>query len=335
MTIFILFAALLVLATTGWIGVALWRASARRTALCMLLLVLVGSAALYVHWSDWHWPQAETQADSSAVISRLARQLEREPDNVEGWLLLARSHAAIGQYPLAQRAFQRALRLEDGRNVEALVGLGELRVLQAEGEVDDRAARFFEQALLLQPDSERALFFAAVAAQRRGDTVLALARFERMLAQNPPENIQAILRQQIDALRTSTRAAASSSSRVADSESAANGDRIRVRISLSPALSARVRGVETLFVFARRPGVPGPPLAVKRLPAALPQTVELTGADSMVPGLKIAVGDTVEVSAKLSVDGSATPKSGEPIGRLRYTVGQDGERELVIDGLTP
>ena len=41
------------------------------------------------------------------------------------------------------------------------------------------------------------------------------------------------------------------------------------------------------------------------------------------------------MSAKLSIDGSATPKSGEPIGRLRYTVGQDGERDLVIDGLTP
>lgn len=332
---FILLAALLALATAGLIGASLWRASARLTAAGLLVLIVVGSTALYAYWSDWHWPQGGAEADSGAVISRLARRLERQPDDVEGWLLLARSHAAIGQYPLAQRAFQRALRLEDGRNVEALVGLGELRVVQAEGEVDDRAARFFEQALLLQPDSERALFFAAVAAQRRGDTALALARFERMLTLGPPENIQAILRQQIDALRASTGAPAGSAIRAADPAPATDGDRIRVRISLSQALSGRVRGGETLFVFARRPGMPGPPLAVKRLPAKLPQTVELGRADSMVPGLEISAGESVEVSAKLSIDGSATPKSGEPIGRLRYTVGRDGERELVIDGLTP
>lgn len=335
MTVFVLLASLLALVTAGWIGSALWRASGRASALAVLALVAFGSAALYVYWSDWHWPEDNAQADSSAVISRLARRLEREPGDVEGWLLLARSHAAIGQYPLAQRAFQRALRLEDGRNVEALIGLGELRVVQAEGEVDDRAARFFEQALLLQPDSERALFFAAVAAQRRGDTTLALARFERMLAQGPPENIQAILRQQIETLRGSTEASAGATGRRADSVAALADDRIRVRISLSSTLAARSRGGETLFVFARRPGTPGPPLAVKRLPANLPQSVELTRADSMVPGVEFSAGETVEVSAKLSIDGSATPKSGEPIGRLRYTVGQDGERELVIDGLTP
>jgi hypothetical protein len=55
----------------------------------------------------------------------------------------------------------------------------------------------------------------------------------------------------------------------------------------------------------------------------------------MLPGVEFASGDEVEVSAKISADGSATPKTGEPIGRLTYTVGRDLTRPLVIDGLTP
>jgi hypothetical protein len=55
----------------------------------------------------------------------------------------------------------------------------------------------------------------------------------------------------------------------------------------------------------------------------------------MLPGVVFASGDEVEVSAKISSDGSATPKTGEPVGRLTYTVGRDLTRSLVIDGLTP
>lgn len=330
MILFVLLAGALALITGAYLGAVLWRASARRAAIAVVLGVLVGSGALYLHWSDWHWPQPSVEGNDPGMIARLARRLERQPNDVDGWLLLARSHAAIGQYPLAQRAYQRALRLEEGRNVEALIGLGELLVVQAQGEVGDRAARFFEQALQLDPDSERALFFGAVAAQRRGEVRVALERFERMLAKQPPENIQAILRQQIATLR-----AAASSPTPVPADASASAPRIQVRVSVSPELSARVSGGATLFVFVRRPGVPGPPLAVKRLPAQLPQTVVLTSADSMVPGLTFSSGESVEVSAKLSADGSATPRRGDPIGRLTYTVGRDAERTLVIDGLSP
>jgi hypothetical protein len=55
----------------------------------------------------------------------------------------------------------------------------------------------------------------------------------------------------------------------------------------------------------------------------------------MLPGVAFNAGDTVEVSAKISADGSATPKSGDPVGTIRYTVGRDGALPLVIDGRSP
>jgi cytochrome c-type biogenesis protein CcmH len=258
--------------------------------------------------------------------------------------MLGRSHAALGQFALAQRAYRRADRLEAGRNPDALLGLAETMVLEAEGALDERSSRLFEQALELAPTNERALFFSAIAARRRGETPLAISRLETMLSLNPPENIREILERELTVMRSDpgatgnavASAATTATATSVASATASGSARVLVSLELDPALARSVSGSETLFVFVRTPGQPGPPLAVKRLSAGqLPLTVELTPADSMVPGMSFAIGDNVEVSAKISADGSATPKSGEPIGRTAYRVGESGIQRIRIDSLTP
>lgn len=340
--IFVAIAAFLSVFAGFWLLRPLWRDKvARVTAAVSTAVLATAAVALYVWSSHWTWPQEDTNADSpAAMVSRLAKRLESEPNDVQGWLMLGRSYTALGQLPLAQRAYQRADRLESGRNVEALIGMAEAMVMQSNGAVDPRAARMFEQALTLEPNSEKALFYSAVAAQRRGETPLAISRFEKMLQLDPPENVRNILQQQIVALRASvTTGGASGTSAPGAAPAAAaapsESPRVIVAVSIKPALAREVAPGSTLFVFVRAPGRPGPPLAVKRLPATLPVSVELTSADSMVPGLSFAPNDTVEVSAKISADGSATPKSGDLVGRVRYIVGRDFKKSIVIDGRTP
>lgn len=344
--IFMLIAAALTALCLFWLLRPLWADGAgRRTAAVTALLLAGGAAGIYAWTSQWTWPEDMVAADNPAtMVSRLARRLEREPNDVQGWLLLGRSHSTLGQYPLAVRAYQRADRLEGGRNGEAVLGMAEAMVMQAGGAIDERSGRLFEQALALEPQSENALFFAAIAAQRRGAFPLAIERFEKLLALDPPDNVRDILQQQIVRLRDGATAtamgvtpgAAAVSAGVAP-PAAASGEqpRVIVAVSMKPSLASRVAPGSTLFVFVRAPDRPGPPLAVKRLPAAFPVSVELTAADSMVPGVTFAPNDTVEVSAKVSADGSATPKSGDPIGSTRYIVGRDFKKSVVIDRLTP
>lgn len=315
----------------------------RGVALAVAVAVVLVSVPLYREWSNWDRTQAAEAADQSAMVGRLARRLEKNPDDVEGWLMLGRSQLAIGQYPLAQRAFRRADRLEEGRNPEALLGMAEAMVLQADGEVDERSGRLFEMALVLAPQSEKALFFAAVAAQKRGEIELAVQRFETMLAMSPPPEVRSILEQQIASLKAapvpSAGAAAGNSSTtpvaavVAD-PGAGGAARVQVEVSASAAMQQRIERGGVLFVFVRAPGQPGPPLAVKRVSVDLPVTLELTPRDSMVPGREIKAGQAVEVSAKWSKDGVATPRAGDPIGSVAYQVGQDGLKRLVIDELS-
>lgn len=313
----------------------------RGVAVAVAVAVVLASVLLYREWSNWDRTQAAEAAEQSAMVGRLARRLEKNPDDVEGWLMLGRSQLAIGQYPLAQRAFRRADRLEEGRNPEALLGMAEAMVLQADGEVDERSGRLFEMALVLAPQSEKALFFSAVAAQKRGETALAIQRFETMLAMSPPPEVRTILEQQVASLKgapppaTDAAAANSSTTPVAATDRGVGGAaRVQVEVSASAAMRQRIQSGGVLFVFVRTPGQPGPPLAVKRISVDLPVTLELTARDSMVPGLEIQAGQAVEVSAKWSKDGVATPRAGDPIGSIPYKVGQDGLKSLVIDELS-
>jgi cytochrome c-type biogenesis protein CcmH len=344
--VFIVVAALAALATAAFLAWPLWRGGAaaasgpaRAAAAGAGIVVLLGSAGLYAHWSNWPWEPQATAGDSPAhMVSQLARRLEREPEDVEGWLMLGRSHLALGQFPLAVRAYQRADRLEGGRNAEALTGWAEGLVMGSETELDGRGGRIFEQVLVLDPNSQKALFFTAVAAQRRGDSATAIQRFEKLLELGAPENIRPILEQQVAALKAAPPTVGGGAANGAAAPEAAAvdaGPSVAVRVSLAAQMSGRFPADAPLFVFVRVPGQPGPPLAVKRIAAAFPVSVSLGSADLMIQGRGFAAGDTVEVVARVSLSGSPTASPGDPFGGMTYVVGQDQEKPLVIDRLTP
>ncbi|MBT3702207.1 MAG: c-type cytochrome biogenesis protein CcmI, partial [Alphaproteobacteria bacterium] len=62
------------------------------------------------------------------VIERLAKRMETEPDNLDGWSLLGQSYSSVAQYDEAANAFQQALKLEPD-NTDLLMSYGESLVL--------------------------------------------------------------------------------------------------------------------------------------------------------------------------------------------------------------
>jgi cytochrome c-type biogenesis protein CcmH len=346
MITFVLLAAALTVASVIAVAIPLLRrgeaASAPWTALAAAGLLVVGSAALYVTWSNWPWRAAPAADAPASMVSRLARRLEQDPNDVNGWLMLGRSYTVLQEYPLAARAFGRAVRLSDGKNAEALAGEGEALALSDESELDGRAGRLFEQALALEPGSAKALFFGAAVATRRGDLPLARERFAKLLELDPPQAIRPMIEQQITAIDEklsgtagSTAAVQQGQPRKPDSTSVVpRAPVVRVNVTLAPSL-ASAAGAAPLFVFVRDPSQAGPPLAVKRLESHFPQSVELSPADSMVPGHAFSPGQSVQVVARIARSGSPMAATGDPFGEVSYKVGSDGEVSLVINRLTP
>jgi cytochrome c-type biogenesis protein CcmH len=259
-------------------------------------------------------------------------------------MMLGRSYTVLQEYPLAARAFGRAVELSGGKNPEALTGQGEALALMDESELDGRAGRLFEQALALEPGSGKALFFSAAVAARRGDLPLARERFVKLLALNPPEGVRPMIEQQIAAIDEKLSGSAAGVAAVQQGRSPtqpppSNGPRadaalVRVNVTLAPDL-ASAAGAAPLFVFVRDPAEAGPPLAVKRLQSHFPQSVALSPADSMVPGRAFSSGQNVQVIARIARSGNPVAASGDPFGEVTYRVGRDGVVSLVINRLTP
>jgi cytochrome c-type biogenesis protein CcmH len=346
MITFVLLAAALAVAGVAVVAVPLLRAAAPSapapapwTALAATAVLVIGSALLYILWSNWPWRSTPPADSPQNMVARLARELEHDPQNINGWLRLGRSYIVLQEYPLALRSFERADRLSDGKNAEALTGEAEAMVLADESELNGRAARLIERALILAPDSGKALFYGAAVAERRGDLPLARARFAHLLELDPPANVRPIIEQQItslDARIAGGAPAAPAAGAPAAAPSAAGADAavVRVNVSVSPALAAQA-GASPLFVFVRDPRRPGPPLAAKRLESRFPQLVSLSAADAMMPGRSFAAGQSVQVVARIARSGNPVGASGDPLGEVPYQVGHDGLVSLVIDHVMP
>jgi cytochrome c-type biogenesis protein CcmH len=341
MTIFIVIAFAMVLALAALLAVPLLSRRpptprSPKTALAVLIVLTAGASGLYATFSNWRWSSTATAtADGSpqSMVATLARRLAKDPNDMSGWLLLGRSYSVLAEQapeetPLAIRAYERANELAKGENVDALLGLAEALVSQDDSQLAGRAGDLVDKALTLDPHSPKALFYGAASAIQRKQLPLARERFTTLLAQNPPDNVRPIIEQQIkaidQALGTSAPAAA-----------AAPSASVRIHITVASTLKSDEKGDAPLFVFVRDPRAAGPPLAVKRLSAHFPQTVELSSADAMLAGHGMQVGQNVEITARISASGGPLARTGDPFGSVAYHVAATGAVNVVIDRLTP
>jgi len=345
MNAFALVAALLALAVITPLLYPLLRRKGQGPGAALLAVIVTvgiggGAALLYPLWSTWKWSEPAPAADSpAAMVGRLARRLEKQPGDINGWLLLGKSYGVVEQFALAARAYQRADALAKGQSSEALMGWGDALINGGQSEFSGRAGKLFERALQLDPNSVKALFYSAVAAMERGELPVARERFERLLQGNPPPEVQRVIEQQIrnidaQALLASNGARGAAGSAPAPAAAAATVS-VPLRITLSKSVSAQAGAGAPLFVLARIPGQRGPPLAAKRLEAKFPQDVELLNTDAMISGTGFAMGQEIEIEARIANGGSAISRSGDPYGTARVKAGARERTSIEINQLKP
>lgn len=293
-------------------------------ALASVLAIALAAALLYPKWSGWDWTHPAPAADDPAAnIGKLARRMERNPEDREGWMTLANAYAQVQQYPLAVRAFQRADRLADGKDPEALMGLAESLVLGGQSSLDGRAGHMFEQALELDPGSRRALFYAAIAALERGERAVARERFLGLLETDPPDDVRRLIEEQVRLLEGP------------DPHAAAAQVSIPLHVTLAAGVADKVVPGAPLFILARVPGRAGPPIAARRLAAQFPLDVALGAGDVMLATQALEPGQELEIEARVSNGGNADASTGDPFGTARVKVGEGATTTIEIAQVKP
>jgi len=308
----------------------LYRSAGRLTPLLATIIVLaVGlSAALYHTIGHPGVPSgAGSGPDVDEMVASLEKRLQESPDDVDGWLMLGRSYESMKQYDKAVAAIEKAVALEKGQNAQTLVALGITLMESQRGEISDRTTKLFESALSLQPDNPNALFYGGAAAAERGDTALAADRWEILKAMDAPPEIQDLLQRKINEWRGLPPPPAPEKS---------EGAIVSINLSVSQAASSGLPADATVFVIARDPAAPSPPIAVTRLRLAqLPLTVTLGDSDAMVAGRPLSGFSTFEVVARVSISGTPMAQSGDWSGSSLVDTSEGHSIDLLIDQKVP
>lgn len=329
---FWLILALLCLLALGFVVWPLYRSSGRLTpVLAIVTVATVGlSAALYHSIGQPGVPSGAGDSPGSAdVVAALAKRLDEQPGDRDGWIMLGRSYQAMQEYDQAIAAFEKAFELDQGKNPETLVALAIALMEQQGGQVSDRASRLFESALALDPNNANALFYAGGAAAQRGDTGLAADRWEVLLRMEAPPEIRELLQRKINEWRGLP---APSVEVATDQEPAI----VSINLSLSDAARAAMPDDATVFVIARDPAQPSPPVAVVPLRLSdLPAVVAMNDKNAMMQGRPLSGFEEIEVVARVSLSGGPSAQSGDWFGSLIVSANSGQTIDLVIDQVTP
>jgi cytochrome c-type biogenesis protein CcmH len=245
----------------------------------------------------------------------------------------------LGDYTEAITAFEKAVELESSRNAQTLVELGSA-ILSNDGAgngVSGRSAALFESALALEPNNPQALFYGGIGAINRGDNELAASRWEKLLGLNPPEEIQGVLRQRVAEWRgqaTPDQAGESAPSALQGASLEQEGTLVHVTLSLSDSVDASLPGNSTVYVIARDPAQPSPPIAVvRRHLSELPVVISLSDANSMVPGRSLSAFPEFEIVARISLTGQPAQQAGDWFASAIVRPADNNQLTLSIDTL--
>ncbi|MBS3800094.1 MAG: c-type cytochrome biogenesis protein CcmI [Thioalkalivibrio sp.] len=130
---------------------------------------------------------ADTEEGFEAAVMALRARLEDNPENSEGWIMLARSYAILGQDTDATNAYEQAIRYGADDNPDVLVNYADRLATEDDNDLNERALPYIRQALEVDPDHTNALWLAGLAAFQRSDYTSARERWQRVLGQLPED----------------------------------------------------------------------------------------------------------------------------------------------------
>ncbi len=105
---------------------------------------------------------------------------------------------------------------------------------------------------------------------------------------------------------------------------------IPVTITIADDLAGAIPGNAALFVFMHPAGTAGMPLAVKRVaPRGFPLSLRFSDADLLRPGMSLQDFEQLDISARISMSGTASAAPGDYQANL-VTVDTKAATEIAL-----
>ena len=326
-------------------SVAVARRPHRWSAVAVAVIIPVAAGALY--WQIGtpdalspsvaaHASDAPTAQQIDAMIAQVKQRLEKEPNNVEGWAILARTHYTLGNFQEAASAYAKLSTLMPN-DADMLADYADALAMSQGRSFAGKPMELVRRALQIDPTQWKALAMSGSEAFDRKDYRAAVDYWQRLQDAAPADSP---LRQRVQGSIDEARSLAGMPP-VAQTPKGTAGEMSAGRsvsgtVTLSPSLESKVRPDDSVFVFARPADGSRMPVAVVRARVSeLPLQFTLDDSRAMAPTAKISALSEVMVNARISRSGNAIPASGDLEGATeKVKVGTQG-MALVIDRAVP
>lgn len=254
------------------------------------------------------------------MVNRLAERLKENPDNPEGWRMLARSYSVMERYPEAIEALRKARGLV-GDDPNLLIELADMIATVQNGSFDGEPSKLVSKVLEKFPQHPGGLWLAGRSAVMARDLPLTLKYWRQMETVLPKEGegVESV-RLAIARVEEAMGQNVAAETPVKDSEpetSGSTGPEIKVTVALDKSLSSDVDPEDAVFIYAQAMSGPPMPLAVTRKKVRdLPLQVTLNDSMAMMPAMALSKFSEVRVIARVSKTGNAIPQSGDFKGQI-------------------
>ncbi len=272
-----------------------------------------------------------SQNELQAFALALRTKLSRSGDDEVAWMLLGRVAMSLNEFDMAQQSFDKALRMNPD-NMQVLISYSQVLLLEGSEANMTRAAGMLSKVLKVEPTNLDAISLLALIAYERKDWPQAKAAFEVLLASMEKNDSRySMISERISDIEQQMQTEGSVMP-VTNTTGA-----IAVTVDIAKELIDKQPKDGILFIFAKAAsGSPMPLAAVKLAKYSFPITVELSDSSAMVARLNLSSAENIIISARISIDDSVMPSSGELEGHSESLKRESvSDYQLQIDTLIP
>lgn len=305
----------------------------------VLLYLYLGSPALLQKTSaPGHAEMAgnEKLPSIDTMVDQLARRLENDPDDIEGWSLLAQSYMSINDYAGASKALKQLNRLQPD-NPTIMLRYADALTMVRGGSFVGEPAELIRRAIAIEPDNLMGLWLAGMVSAEEGDFRQSLVhwrRLEPMLESDPRslQEIQALISQAESKLGIDN---GNDIQNNIEKNVVTASPQMELSVSLAPELSGKSEPEDTIFIIVRAAdGPPMPLVAVRKRVADLPLHIKVDDSQVMVDGVSLIDSPALEVEARVSKSGSVRLQPGDMFGVVSpVTLPVDSPVDVVISDI--
>lgn len=254
---------------------------------------------------------AENQSKALKVIEILKDKLQKNPQEMQNWFLLAQTYAALGQYQQSAQVYRAAMTRMDTTHPKyaAAKGYYAQMLFQEAGEtVTPAAIQAMQEALAIDPLESSALILAGIDAYTKNNLKSAIDFWERAKTKADENVITTFIEPVIAQVKMQL---AQATPQIPTAQASVGKAKISIHLDIDARLKAKVSPEQIVFVFARPVGGKMPLAAEKLQVKDLPKTIVLDDSKSPMPTANLSSVTAVDVTARVSLSGQPQANTGD------------------------